>query len=212
MVTTRIGVLGGTGKTGRLLVNHLIGRPEVEVSALVRPESAALPSGVRVVEGSATNCAAVAETIKGADAIVTLVASPLGQEVGTVRSESTRVLVDVLAGARDAAHLIVVGALGGSRSRSQQRTMARWLYPRIVGAERLAEVDLQEHILDAASLPVTLIRPPRLDDKPGTGAVEATPPVGLSATLHRADLAHLLAGLTMGPPPVRSRSVTPVSR
>lgn len=212
MDTTRIAVLGGTGKTGRLLLNHLTGRSRLEISALVRPGSVDLPDGLRVVEGSATNSAAVAETIKSATAIVTLVAAPIGREVGTVRSQSTRALLDALADARDAAHLIVVGALGGKRNRSQQRAVARWLYPTIVGAKRLSEVDLQEQLLETVSLPVTLVRPPRLDDRPGTGAIEITTPVGLSARLHRADLAQKLADLAMGPPPVAPRAVTLVSR
>ena len=72
--STRVLVLGATGRVGRVLVRKLLLRG-YSVTALVRPlpgrdARAGLPDAVRVVSGSLTSPAAVREAVAGADKVV----------------------------------------------------------------------------------------------------------------------------------------------
>src|SRR5690606_31476219 len=169
----------------------------------------ALPA-VTVV-GDATDAVAVKKAVSGADAVVTLVAAPQGAEPGTVRSDATRTLLEVLE-TDPVPHLVAVSALGGRDSRDRQSRLARWVYARAVGPERLAEVDRQEDLIREADVVATVVRPPRLDNGPSSGYRFVTGKAGASIRLHRADLARLLADLATGPVPAATRFLIAASK
>ena len=83
-------VLGGTGRTGRLVVEQALAAGHT-VTALVRsPEKLTVRnSSLRVVAGKATDAADVARALEGADAVL----STLGGN-GSVIADSTRAIVE----------------------------------------------------------------------------------------------------------------------
>ena len=72
--------------------------------------------------------------------------------------------------------------------------MARWLLPRIIGAERLAEAERQEQIIADSLLAWTILRPARLVDGPSSQRYRLGTDLrtGLSSQTRRADLATAL--------------------
>jgi uncharacterized protein YbjT (DUF2867 family) len=203
---SNITVLGATSATGKLLLPLLLSKGH-HVTVLARnsrnsPSSSANePTDPRVTTmfGDVTATDDVARAIERAESIICLIGARKGQPVGTVRSATTAALVKAVQQSNPTAHLIVVSALGGTESQDQLTPFARFIYRKVIGAERLQEVDRQEQILTTSGLLATVVRPPKLDDKPG-----ATPKVvnrvGSSASLHRADLASHLANC-IGPRP-----------
>lgn len=187
-------VVGATGATGRLVVAEALRRGHV-VKALVRDEHAALP-GAETVQGDVRDGEAVATALAGVDAVISCLGVRLGQPIGTIRSAGTRSLVAAMSqvGPR---RLVKVSAVGVGTSKPRQSRMARMMWPRIVGADRLAEADLAERAVFASELEWTIVRPPRLVDATTPGRVEVGPDLrtGFSSQLARLDLARLLVDL-----------------
>lgn len=188
-------IIGATGETGKLLTRKLVEAERYGLTVLARrPERLGdLAPLVKVIDGDATIGRDVEKAVCEADVVVSLVASPLSEEVGTVRSDATRTILDALEVQRPHAALVVVSALGGVRSETQLSWMAKKVYAKAVGRERFAEVDKQEDLVTGSDLTSILVRPPRLDSKPGTGPTVPGKSVGVSAILHREDLASALA-------------------
>lgn len=209
---SHIAILGATSITGGHLLQRLTATAGTTVTALARTApaggGAAHHSAVEWVHGNATDPEVAARVIAGADAVITMVAARRDAAAGTVRSDATRALLAALADADPAPHLVVVSALGGRASRDQQSRTARWVYGKAVGPERLAEVDRQEELIVASGLPATVVRPPRLDDRPASGYREVAGKASVSLRLHRRDLADCLADLALAPPPVAPRFLT----
>jgi uncharacterized protein YbjT (DUF2867 family) len=205
-----ITVIGATGATGRELLARLALRSDVEAVTVLARRPAAVPAGPwRVLTGDASDLEAVTDAVTGAQAVVLLVGAPAGTPPALARSTATRVVVDAIRAAAPGAHLITVSAVGGEASIAQLSWFGRMIYRRVVGNERLAEVTRQEEIIATASITATVVRPPKLDDGPATGA-RAVTRVRTSATLHRADLADFLLEAAMRRP-ARPETVTLVS-
>lgn len=197
-MNTAVTVLGGTGQTGRILLSCLAENNSIDVTTLIRSPHTELPEGIHTIIGDATDSEVVAHAIDNADTVITLVAAAATEKhVGTVRSDATRVLVNLLSQHTKPCRLVAVSALGGSQSINQLTRPARWVYSRAVGKERFAEVDLQESLIANSRLPFTVVRPPRLDNKPGSGYEVTSGSVGISASLHRSDLAQCLSDLAI---------------
>jgi uncharacterized protein YbjT (DUF2867 family) len=205
-----ITVIGATGATGRQLLARLALRSDVDAVTILARRPAAVPAGPwRVLEGDASDLAAVTDAVTGAQAVVLIVGAPSGTPPALVRSTATRVVADAIRAAAPGAHLVAVSAVGGAASIAQLSWFGRMIYRRVVGDERLAEVTRQEEVIAAASIAATVVRPPKLDDAPATGARVVTQ-VRASATLHRADLADYLLEAAMRRP-AQPETVTLVS-
>ncbi|HSL10514.1 MAG TPA: NAD(P)H-binding protein [Actinomycetota bacterium] len=91
----RIAVFGGTGRTGRPLVQEALERGH-EVVALVRRAEHDLPGEVEVVRGDAREAGPVAHVVDGADAVVSVLAIEAGTEATTELSDATRTIADAM--------------------------------------------------------------------------------------------------------------------
>lgn len=105
----RIIVLGGTGYAGRHIVAEAVSRDHAVV-AISRSAPADPVAGAAYVQGSALDPASIAETLAGADAVVSAL-SPRGDMEERVL-EALSGVVDLLAGTET--RLGVVGGAGGS--------------------------------------------------------------------------------------------------
>lgn len=91
----RIAVFGARGRTGRLLVDEALERGH-ELSALVRATVPELEGSVGLVLGDAREVEQVEETLRGADAVVSVMTIEAGTEPTTALSDATRVIVEVM--------------------------------------------------------------------------------------------------------------------
>jgi len=188
----RIAVLGATGRTGRPIVEELLRRSH-EVVALVRePATADLPSAAQTVTGDARDPAALAALVGGAQAVV----SALGPRRGdaTLHREVAAVLVDAMqhAGIRRFVGISGAGIDVPGDAKSRRDRVVSALIQRL-GGQTVRDKAVEQQVWATSGLDWTLVRPPRLVDRPGTGEVEHSASRSPATTwIRRVDLAHFV--------------------
>lgn len=190
----KITVFGSTGGTGREVVRQALQRG-FEVVAFVRTAQALgiEHDNLQIVQGDVLNPASIIPALKGTDVVISALGVKLGQTAGKTRSEGTQNIVNALA-QTGIKRFISVSSVGAGDSKLRLSWIASLLLPRIIGADRLAEAELQEHIIQQSDLDWTILRPARLVDAAGTGnhTVAAELKTGLASKTVRADLAKAL--------------------
>ena len=188
----RIVVFGASGGTGRELVKQGLALGH-DVTVFVR-NPAAFASGDRlhIVAGDARNSKAVAPAIGGQDAVLSALGGTLGDD--TLLPESMEHILAAMKQAR-VRRLIVLGASGvwpGATKRlsAPMRAMARVFDATLLKKPFQAQRAMQTKI-QASDTEWTVVQPPRLVNKPGTGRFrvdgEALPAGGVQ--IARADVA-----------------------
>ena len=194
----RVAVLGATGATGRLVVDELVQRGHTVV-ALTRTPDRGGPGAVSWVRGDARDPAALRALLDGADAVV----SALGPRRGdtTLHRDVAPLLVTAM---RDAGVRRFVGVSGagidapGDRKSRRDRLVSALLQR--LGGEAVRDKTLERRVWADSGLDWTLVRPPRLVDRPPTGQVEHSAHTSPRRTsIPRADLAAFLADLAERP-------------
>jgi putative NADH-flavin reductase len=202
----KIVVFGASGGTGRELVKQ--GREQGhDVTAFVR-NPAAFTGGdhLRVVVGDVLDDKAVAAAMAGQDAVLsalggtlsddTLLPDSIGHILAAMKRESVR-------------RLIVLGASGVWPGAAKRLSSGAQLFLRIIQATVLkkpfrAQRAMQMRI-EASDADWTVVQPPRLLNKPGTGKFrvdgEALPANG--TTIARADVATFMLAQLASPEWVR---------
>jgi putative NADH-flavin reductase len=196
----KIVIFGASGGTGRELVKQALAQGH-EVTVFVR-NPAAFTGGdrLRVVVGDALDAKAVAQAIPGQDAVLsalggtltddTLLPESIGHILAAMKQEGVR-------------RLIVLGASGVWPGAAKNLSAATRFFLRVLETVILkkpfrAQRAMQTRI-QASDTDWTVVQPPRLLNKPGTGQIrvdgEALPAGG--TTIARADVAtFMLAQLT----------------
>lgn len=191
----KIAVLGGTGRTGRLVVAELLRRGH-DVVALARdPAPAGLPEPVQVVQGDVRDEAALRTLVQGVDAVV----SALGPRSGdrTLHRQVAPLLVRVLGEAGVRRFVGISGAgidVPGDRKSPRDRIVSGLMQR--LGGDAVRDKALEHETWQGSDLDWTLVRPPRLLEGEATGSIEhaaATSP--RSTSIRRADLAAFLVDL-----------------
>ena len=194
----RVAVLGGTGSTGRLVVEELVRRGH-EVVALSRSATSSGAQSVRWVSGDARDPQAVQALVEGADAVV----SALGPRRGdrTLHREVAPLLVSVMRAAGVRRFVGVSGAgidVPGDRKSRRDRVISALIQR--FGGEAVRDKAVELQVWAGSGLDWTLVRPPRLVDGPATGEVEHSADRSPRRTsISRADLAVFLADLVARP-------------
>jgi uncharacterized protein YbjT (DUF2867 family) len=177
-------VLGATGRTGRLVVEHALAAGHT-VTALVRsPEKlTSTNANLRVVTGQATETSAVSSALEGADAVI----STLGGKPSVI-ADSTRAIV---AAARKAgvSRVVMLSTFAAERDRLDAGT--RLLTGIGMGA-MLKDKSAGEEILRRSDLDWTIVYASILSDSPASGSVVVLPEGakrGLAQKISRADVA-----------------------
>lgn len=194
-IIRKILVIGATGGTGRMVVDTALNRG-FHVTALVRdPAQAPALSGAEVVTGDIRDASALDAALCGVDAVVSCLGVRRGPDPGTVRSVGTARLVEQMA-RHGVQRLVAVSSVGVGSSADDQSRTARALWRRLAGRDRLAEADRAAQAVRAAgaNLAWTVVRPSRLTDGAGGGALRVGPdvPTRMRSELTRADLARVL--------------------
>lgn len=189
----KITVLGGTGRTGRLLVADLLADGHA-VTMLVRDpgKAASVADRVHIVKGDIRDADAVARAVDGADAVASAL-GPVGKDTSLLR-DSARV---VAAAMKDAGvdRYVGISVAGLTLPRDEKRTRDRiisWLLNALGG--ELAKDKIAEHAAwQRSHADWTLVRVPRLVDGPVSAVDEHAHISGRRTTLTRASLARFIA-------------------
>lgn len=183
-------VLGGTGPTGRHLVDLAL-RSGDSVTVLARNPAALadLDGQVTVVTGDATSPADVAGGAAGQDAIV----SALGRST-SIRTDElfSRSASAVVAAAAEAgvSRLVWLSSFGVGESYDQASTSQKLMYRTFLRAI-YADKRVSEDRIRASGLDWTVVYPTRLTHRPAKGTFQAADQVVMKGnpTISRADVA-----------------------
>jgi putative NADH-flavin reductase len=202
----RLTIVAATGGIGRQALEQALAAGH-DVTAVVRDPSR-LSSAVRTVtvDLAAADPAALASAVAGADAVLSCLGPRSVSEAG-IASRGTRAIVQTMQ-ATGVRRIVAVSAAPISTVPSPGRPapprhdpgdgflMRNLLSPVIKAVFRkpYADLALMEDVLRDSGLDWTVLRPPRLTDRPLTGtyrtAYEQNLPGGLFVS--RADVAHLM--------------------
>jgi putative NADH-flavin reductase len=184
----KIAVLGASGRTGRLVVDALLAGGH-EVSVLTRRPWHG-PTAARVVRGDALDREAVDALVGGCEAVICAL-GPTPGSPANLCARSTEVLIASMQRADVRSVVAVTGAMVGHPALGR---FYRWLAQRVAIKATLDDRRRQEQLLRASGLRCTLVRPPRLTNGRGTGAlrVGGALRIGPMAAVARADLARVL--------------------
>jgi putative NADH-flavin reductase len=187
-----IAIFGAGGRTGRQLVEQAVAQGH-QVTAIVRnPDGLAwdLHGAVRLVKADVMDPDAIAPALADADTVVSALSGP-GRAPSIVWSESTRSIVQAMREASVRRYVAITGSMldptgDGPFFRYIGKPIARRMLKGSANDMRRAE-----ELIHESGLEWTIIRAPRLTDKPARGryriALERNVP--REFTLSRADLA-----------------------
>jgi len=180
----RLYVIGGSGRTGRHVVDQAIARGH-EVTALVRYEHSLSPQPrLQLIRGNAARPEDVAAYLDGHDAVVSCLGHRRAADAHLLE-DAADALLDAMACTGVSRCLFVSQGLLFA-SRNPLTGLLRW-----TSARRIADWAAMEHLVELSDTDWTLVRAPRLRDGGAPHGYKATAgarPDG-PASLERADLA-----------------------
>ncbi|WP_062070253.1 NAD(P)-dependent oxidoreductase [Demequina sediminicola] len=188
-----IALFGATGKTGSRVLTRLLERGDT-VRALAR-DASRIPThdNLTVIEGNVLDAAAVASTIEGTDAVLSL----FGQVKGSEKDLQTRGTTNIVTAMDEAGVTRLVTLSGGGLRAAQDKPgvpdrIIRTLL-KIMAGHVLADAEGHLEVLQASALQWTVARGPRLTENPGKGTYRVGwVGVNASTQISRDDLADFL--------------------
>jgi putative NADH-flavin reductase len=191
----KLTVFGATGGTGLQVIDQALAAGH-EVRAVVRDPARLAPQrpGLEVVVADVMDPSAIEEAVAGRDAVISAIGSRNGRGRTTVCTDSARSIVTAMhrTGSR---RLIVVSGTGpfdegeGPGMRYVIKPIGRRLLKHV-----FADFVEMEKVVRASGLDWTIVRPPRLTDKPLTGNYRTRRDINMhrNFAVSRADVAHLI--------------------
>lgn len=169
-------IFGASGGTGKLTVGKAI-QAGHQVTAFVRSRekleslTEAGPgqvNGLQIVEGNALEAAAVKNAIAGQDAVIVALGAP-GRNKSGIRTKGTELIIQAME-SQGVRRLICLSTLGIADTKH----LPPWIFRNVIVPlfikEAFADHEQQEQKVRKSNLDWTLVRPPNLTDKPGTGS------------------------------------------
>jgi putative NADH-flavin reductase len=188
----RLAIFGATGRTGRQLLEQAL-QGGHEVTAIVRnPDRLTGPprAAVRVLAADVMDPAAIAPGISGSDAVISALSAP-GRAPSTVMSDSARSIIQAM---RDVGPRRLVAISGSMVDDTGDGPLLRYIgkpLARRILRGAYADMRRAEDEIHKSGLPWTILRPPRLTDRPASGhyrtAIDRNLPRAF--TISRVDLA-----------------------
>ncbi|SBT43649.1 NAD(P)-dependent oxidoreductase [Micromonospora auratinigra] len=209
----RVVVFGATGGTGQELVRQALDGGH-RVTAVVR-EPGRLPvrhTDLTVVTAEVSDPAALEPVVRGHDAALSALGAPTNKQAG-IASRATASMLAALRSAGVDRFLAVSAAPVGAMPDDEPVLSRAVIIPLVRRVFRDIYLDLakMEDLIHAEDLAWTVLRPPRLLDRPRSGryrqVIGANVPGG--STIGRADLAHAM--LDMIPDAATIRQVVGVA-
>jgi putative NADH-flavin reductase len=187
-----VALIGGTGRTGQLVLAELLRRGHT-VSVLARDPAklGEQAASVRVVTGSATDPTVITELLTGADAVVSAL-GPTAKE-SDLHTRTARLLVERMPQLGVTRFIGVSGAaidVPGDAKGTRDRLISTLI--RTAGGAASKDKQAEYRVFAGSNLDWTLVRPPRLLDSPATGHASHDARTPGHWSVPRADLASVM--------------------
>ena len=160
----KLTIIGATGNVGsRILSRALAAGHDVRVVAR-RPEAIAAAPNLSVIRGSATDSETIAQAARDADAVVVAITGKPSD-----KSFMQTNLPGVIEGLKSAGapRLVLVSAFGAGDTAGKASWYMRFVYRHVLGGF-MADKDASDRLLQASSLPWTILYPVNLKDAAAT--------------------------------------------
>ncbi len=190
----KIAVIGGTGKSGKYLVQRLLSQA-FPLKMLVRnPESCQIESPlVEIIQGNARNDEAVRSLIEGCQAVISTLGQPKGEE--PIFSQATTNVIRSMSAYGIKRYILITGLnVDTALDKKNQKTMfaTEWMknnYPQTT-ADKQRELEL----LSESDIDWTLVRLPLIELTDKKREWRASPEDCPGEKISAADLADFLIG------------------
>jgi putative NADH-flavin reductase len=187
----KLALFGATGRTGGLVMERAL-QAGHQVTALVRdPDKQRYSkSGLRIIQGDAREAKAVADTVNGADTVI----SALGSDGDTL----TLFGRNAIAAMERLDIKRIVSLIGASIVQPGDVTSINLSMLRVItrtlGGKIVTDGEVHAKDLASSKLDYTLVRPPRLTDGAASGRIShgLSLKLGPTSSISRADLAAFL--------------------
>ncbi|OEU85214.1 epimerase [Streptomyces abyssalis] len=202
----RFTVFGATGGTGRQLVQQALDAGH-EVTAVVRdparlPVRNEGPVRLEVVTAEVTDPEALVPAVAGRDAVLSALGAPSNKAAG-IASRGTRAILRAMEEGGARRYIGVSAAPVVSWDEGESLLVRRVMVPLLRRALRQVYADLavMEDAVRASGLEWTVVRPPKLTDKPASGTYQRVigGNVPRSHSVSRADLAAAILAMVEDP-------------
>ena len=201
----RLAVLGATGRIGQHVLEWALDSGH-QVTALARnPQSLTAAAGLTTLTGDATDSAAVAELVTGADAVLSALGPRGAKSPALLASAGQNIVAGMTAaGVR---RLVCVSAAGAFiQGDPDSGAIVKTILPRVL-AKPFADVREMEAVIGASGLDWTLVRASRLVNSGLTGRYRVRPdyPPQGGGKISRSDVAHFMSAVLTEASWIRSR-------
>lgn len=191
---TKIALFGATGRTGSRVLERLL-QGGHGVRALVREPSKLTQTSalLEIVQGDVLDAVAVSETVAGCDAVVCVLGHVKGSPP-TLQADGTRNVVDAMRAHR-VDRIVSLSGGGLSSPHDRPRLPDRAIRGLLKATAGHVLADAQRHLglLEASGLKWTVVRAPRLSERPGRGQYRVGwVGVNASTQISRDDLADFI--------------------
>jgi putative NADH-flavin reductase len=185
----KLALFGATGRTGGLIMERALLAGH-QVTALVRDKPKDAQSGLRMIQGDARQPHSVADTVQGADVVISALGS--GGDTLSLFGRNAMAAMERFEVRRIVSLVGASIVLPGDPS-SIGMNMLR-LITRTFGGKMLKDGEVHARELALSNLDYTLVRPPRLTNRPASGQIrhDLTLTLGPTSSISRADLAAFL--------------------
>ncbi|MCU1524273.1 MAG: NmrA-like family protein [Microbacteriaceae bacterium] len=162
----RIAVIGASGRVGSATVRHAVAAGH-DVVSVVRTRATA-PAGTVVAVADGRDAAALADAVRGADAVVSCIGHVTGQDDSTLLRDSASALIEAM-GSTGVRRLVAISAAAAYVAGDDpvSRFIAKPLLERMLKDNNL-DTRAMEDVIRGSDLDSTLLRPSRL--VPGDGS------------------------------------------
>ncbi len=162
----KILVIGAGGKTGGEVVKQALAAGH-EVTAFVRQADKYNTANVRVVEGDATDEAAVEKAVVGQDAVIDTIGGKTPYKETTLETSAASAIIKAMQ-KNDVRRLVVTSMIGEGESKSNSTLFVRLLLLTFLrGADK--DKAAMESAVKASDLDWVILRPAILNDDAATG-------------------------------------------
>lgn len=190
-----IALFGGTGRTGKHVLDQALAAGHSVRMLARRPEAVAVASDhLVVIGGDVLDAATVAETVKGADVVVSVFGHVKGSPP-TLQTDGTRTIVAAMKELEPSRIITLSGGGLPSKEHDRPKTadkIIRFLLQRI-SPQVLADAESHLEVLRESGLDWTVVRGPRLTDATPTGTYRVGwVGVNASTQIARGDLASFI--------------------
>ncbi len=193
-----VAIFGASGGTGKLLTERSLAAGHTVSALLRRPAEFPYRDRVRTILGSAFDASAIADTLQGADVVLSALGAKSPFKKEDVLERAMPLIVAAMR-ANGPRRIIALGSAGAKPdSLDKQPAYRRWIVQKIVYNVFLkypVESQISQwHTLSTSDLDWTMVMPPMLTNGPAKGRyridAEALPRNG--AQISRADVADFM--------------------